>query len=391
MAERLIAFIPARGGSKSIPLKNIKPLAGKPLVHWTIEAALDCAELDRVYLCTDSEAIREAVAVFADHPRFAVVGRSPEVSSDTASTEAVMLEFAAQHEFEDIMLIQATSPLLTSDDLKRGIEKYRRPELDSVLSVVRQKRFLWRETADGAAESVNYDIRQRPRRQEFDGLLVENGAFYLTSREALLRESCRLAGRIGVVELDEASYVELDEPADWILVEQLLLGRERDESRLAEKARRIRLFISDVDGVLTDAGMYYAENGDELKKFNTRDGMGFQLLREAGFKTAIVTSENTELVARRANKLKLDFVRQGVADKAACVTELIQELGFSFDEVCFIGDDINDSLLLEKVGLPCCPADAAPPVKLRSRFLCRTKGGAGCVRELADYLLAVRK
>ena len=145
-----VAFIPVRGGSKSIPLKNIRPMCGKPLVYWTVAAACKCKWLDKVYVATDSERIVEAVTEIkeqaddADFLKIDVIGRSAESASDTASTEFAMLEFAEKYEFDNIVLIQATSPLLATEDLERGAALYRKEDVDSVLSVVRQKRFNWK-------------------------------------------------------------------------------------------------------------------------------------------------------------------------------------------------------------------------------------------------------
>ena len=186
-----VAFIPVRGGSKSIPLKNIKPMCGKPLVYWTVAAACGCAKIDKVYVATDSEKIRETLLEVKQQEeneafqKLEVIGRSAESASDTASTEFAMLEFANEHAFDHIVLIQATSPLLTAEDLDRGFALYEEEDTDSVLSVVRQKRFNWNVAEDGTAQALNYDYFHRPRRQEFDGYCVENGAFYITSKERL--------------------------------------------------------------------------------------------------------------------------------------------------------------------------------------------------------------
>lgn len=218
--KKMVAFIPVRGGSKSIPLKNIKEINGKPLVFWTISAAVNAPMIDEVYVATDSPEIVEVVHGFG-FDKVKVIGRSLETATDTATTESVMLEFAVSHEFEDIVLIQATSPLLKAEDINKGVELYRKEEVDSVLSVVRQKRFIWEKDGDSYSP-VNYDVFHRPRRQEFEGFLVENGAFYITSKEALIRTRNRISGRIKAVEMDEATYIEIDEPNDWMIVEGLM-------------------------------------------------------------------------------------------------------------------------------------------------------------------------
>jgi YrbI family 3-deoxy-D-manno-octulosonate 8-phosphate phosphatase len=146
----------------------------------------------------------------------------------------------------------------------------------------------------------------------------------------------------------------------------------------------------DVDGVLTDAGMYYSESGDELKKFNTRDGMGIKLLQAAGFVTAFITKEKTAIVERRGQKLAVPEVHQGVDDKLTDLTRLSRKYGFTLEQVAYIGDDVNDLEALRAVGFSAAPADALPVVLQTVHYVCTKKGGEGAVRELADLLLAAR-
>ena len=152
----------------------------------------------------------------------------------------------------------------------------------------------------------------------------------------------------------------------------------------------IKLFLTDVDGVLTDGGMYYTESGEEFKKFNTRDGMAFEMLRKAGIKTGIITSENTQIVARRAAKIKADYLHQGQRDggKLAVALEICEVEGVSLSEAAYIGDDLNCIGLLEKVGLAACPVDAVDAVKaVPGIVMLHKKGGEGCVREFVELIL----
>ena len=217
--ENMVAFIPVRGGSKSIPLKNIKEFCGKPLLYWTAKAANDCDYIDKVYICTDSERIRE-VALSLVLPKVEVIGRSSHTATDMAPTESAMLDFANTYTFKNIILIQATSPLLEKSDLDEACRKYLEGGCDSLLSVVRQKRFIWKEKKDEVTP-VNYQPQKRPRRQEMEGYFVENGAFYITGRKALLETGCRLSGKIGAYEMKEKNYFEIDEPIDWCIMEML--------------------------------------------------------------------------------------------------------------------------------------------------------------------------
>lgn len=385
-----VAFIPVRGGSKSIPLKNIKPISGKPLVYWTVKAACGCKYIDKVYVATDSDKIKETVEDFKSaieddlFKKAEVIGRSAESASDTASTEFAMLEFANQHEFDNIALVQATSPLLQSSDLDHGFEAFLTEGTDSVLSVVRQKRFHWENDEQGYAHPTNYDVFHRPRRQEFEGYLVENGAFYISSKEDLLKTQNRVSGNIKVVEMNEDTFFEIDEPSDWIIIEALM---KKNGIPASANIPEIKIFLTDCDGCLTDGGMYYSEKGDELKKFNTRDGMGFALLRERGIITGIITSEDVDINKRRAEKLKLDILETGCKDKAEVIRKICKERGVEEKNVCYIGDDINDIDALRIAGFGCCPADAMSEVKAVADYVTKAQGGKGVIREIVSIII----
>jgi N-acylneuraminate cytidylyltransferase len=380
--NKTVAFIPARGSSKSIPLKNIKEIKGRPLIYWTLDAAVASKNIKKVFVSTDSPLIKKVVEDY-NSSKIKIISRSPEVSSDQASTESVMLEFADTHTFQHIVLIQATSPLLTVEDLDKGIEEYFRSKADSLCSVSVLKKFRWKKAREKFYKPANYNPLKRPLRQEWSGDLVENGAFYITSRKAFLKSKCRLSGRIHCALLPERYLFELDDPEDCEIIEALLM---KYKGKPRKTLKDTKLFISDVDGVLTDAGMYYSENGDELKKFNTRDGMGFKILREEGIKTALITTENTRIVERRSQKLKVDFTIQECPDKQAAAKELCRELGISLKNAVFIGDDINDLTLLESVGFSACPSNAQSVVKKIVDHVCSSRGGEGCAREIVDLI-----
>ena len=381
----VIAFIPVRGGSKSIPLKNIKPFCGKHLVCWNIEALETCPEVDEVIVATDSDAIWNTVES-RNYKKTMLYRRSAENACDTASTESVMLEYINYaHLAEDsiFMLVQATSPLTETKHFTEALQMYAKGGYDSIITCVRNRRFFW----NGDGTSMNYDYRNRPRRQDFSGMLMENGAFYINKVGNILESGNRLSGHIGVYEMPEYTATEIDEPDDWIVLENLM--RRHVLSKCKKTEKRIKLFLCDVDGTLTDGGMYYSENGDELKRFNTRDGMGFQLLRETGIETGIITSEDTRIVENRAKKLKVDFLYQGerAGGKLAAAKEICGRLGITLDEVAYIGDDINCIELLEAVGLKGCPADACEEVKsIVGIHVMTKKGGEGCVREFCDMI-----
>lgn len=383
--EKIIGFVPARGASKAIPLKNIKPFCGRPLIYWSLKALQDSPAIDKVYLATDSDEIASCANSFG-FSKLTVYRRSAENSQDDSSTESVILEFISQENLNGadlFMLVQATNPFLMADDVTRAVEMFRSADYDSILSCSRTKRFFWE--ANGIP--VNYAFMSRPRRQDFVGTLMENGAFYINQVGNILRYGNRLSGKIGIFEMEEFAGHELDEPMDWNVGEQLM--RRHLTNHFVQTTSNVQLLLTDVDGVLTDSGMYYGQGGEELKKFNTRDGKGFEIVRGLGIKTGILTSEDTKIVERRAKKLKVDFLYQGVIDKLATATEICAKLDISMVQVAYIGDDLNDVQLLSAVGLAACPADAVDSVKnILGIVKLNCKGGEGALRELVNMIAA---
>ena len=382
--RQVTAFIPVRGGSKSIPLKNIREFCGKPLVYWNISALQAAGLVDKIVVATDSDDIEATVRSFG-FDKVEIYRRSAENASDTASTESVMLEYieAANLSEETVfMLVQATSPLTQTIHFQEALQLYSEGNYDSLLTCVVNKRFFWNKNGTPR----NYDYRNRPRRQNFDGELMENGAFYINTVKNILQSGNRLSGKIGIYEMPEYTAIEIDEPDDWTMLENLM----RKHVLKTQPVTKIKLFLTDVDGVLTDGGMYYSETGDELKKFNTRDGMGFHLLREAGIKTGIITTENTQIVECRAAKLKVDYVYQGknTGGKLQTAMEICRKEGITLAEAAYIGDDINCYDLLCNVGMAACPADAVEKIKTIPNIkILRKKGGEGVVREFIEIIL----
>ena len=215
-----VAFIPARGSSKSIPLKNIKHLNGKPLIYWSIVALQNTAYVDEIIVATDSEEIAKTVVSF-NFSKVKIYMRKAENATDTATTESVMLEYIEQSNLQNddiFMLVQATSPLTQTKHFEKALELYNKNKYDSLLSCVRNYRFFWND--DGT--SKNYDYRNRPRRQDFDGQLMENGAFYINTVGGIKKYQNRLCGKIGIYEMPEYTATEIDEPGDWIIVENIM-------------------------------------------------------------------------------------------------------------------------------------------------------------------------
>lgn len=209
----MIAIVPIRSNSKEIPNKNIKLLAGKPLVWWVLNS-LDKSDIDKIIVATDIEYV-DIIKSF-NFSKVEAYLRNPKNSQDTSPTEDVLLEVIKELNIEgDVMLVQATSPLTRCEDFNGGIKLYQK--YDSVLSVVRQKRFIW----GSEGTSLNYDYKNRPRRQDWEGFFVENGAFYINSSKNILTYNNRLSGNIGLYEMDEKTYYEIDGLNDWKIIENL--------------------------------------------------------------------------------------------------------------------------------------------------------------------------
>jgi N-acylneuraminate cytidylyltransferase len=221
--SRVVGLIPLRRGSKSIPQKNIKEIAGKPLAYWTCKAAAEAQGIERVYVSTEDAEIKRAIDSFKLGVE--VIDRPNELAQDDTPTESVMLHFAkVVTDWDVLMTLQATSPLTAGADIDAALRQFEYESDDSMLTGVRVKRFFW--TLSG--KPLNYDHWQRPRRQDFTGSIVENGAFYLTKRAILLNEKNRLGGKIGIHEMSPHTLAEIDEPEDWDMIERLLLARLRD-------------------------------------------------------------------------------------------------------------------------------------------------------------------
>ncbi|RJQ47417.1 MAG: N-acylneuraminate cytidylyltransferase [Nitrospiraceae bacterium] len=378
MKKNIVALIPLRGGSKSIPRKNIKDIAGKPLCAWALEAACKAIGASNVYVSTDSAEIAGVVEGLGLGVK--IIERPGELATDTASTESVMFHFAGVVDFSTVITLQATSPLTTPDDINKALRLFKKNEYDSMLTGVRTRRFFW--TSDGKA--LNYNPRKRPRRQDMEGWIMENGAFYITKGNILQRYKCRLGGRIGIYEMPPETAVEIDEPEDWEAAERLLIRRARENFK--KVIRNIKLFVVDVDGTLTDAGMYYSAKGEELKKFNTRDAQGLALLRKKGVEVAIITKENSPIVSARAKKLKIDKCHIGIEDKLGCLKEICRKMKINMSNVAYVGDDVSDLECMRSVAFAACPSDGLDLIKDISHYVCRLPGGRGAVREVCELL-----
>ncbi|MFB0904095.1 MAG: HAD hydrolase family protein [Nonlabens sp.] len=377
-----IGFIPLRAGSKGIPGKNKKKLLGRPLFCWVLGAAI-ASNLDEVYVYTDDEDILSFIdKEYHWTHKVKTVKRSEQTATDTASTEMAIMEFVngLKSSFDVFCLLQATSPFTTAIDINNTLDAViNGKNYDSALTVVNTHRFTWH--ADGTPK--NYDIFNRPRRQDFEGLLIENGACYVTTHSALRESKNRISGNIATVPMTEQSLTEIDSLTDWKIVEELLAAR----LKLQKQSERITHLILDVDGVFTDGCIYYGADGEMMKKFDMRDGMGLEILRQYGVEVMVMTSENSQIVASRMKKLKIDDVYLGVKDKYSLLSRIVSDRNLSFSQIAYMGDDVNDLANMCAAGWSLAPANATQPIKNHADVILQNDSANGAIREATEFII----
>lgn len=377
-----IGFIPLRKGSKGIPGKNKKKLLGRPLFCWVLGEAI-ASNLDQIFIYTDDKEIISFVnKEYHWTDKVTAVKRSAVSADDEATTEMAMLEFMENEktEFDLFCLLQATSPFTMAADIDKCLDAVKNgANYDSALTVVNSHRFTWNK----GGTPKNYDIFNRPRRQDFEGLLIENGACYVTTNSALTESKNRISGTIATVEMPEESLTEIDSLTDWTIVEELLAARLKKQ----KKTDQITHLILDVDGVFTDGCIYYGADGELMKKFDMRDGMGLEILRQNGVQVMVMTSEDSPIVASRMKKLKIDQVFMGVKDKYSLLSRLCVQNNLSFSQIAYIGDDVNDLANICAAGWSLTPANATIPIKNHADVILTKNSAEGAIREACEFIM----
>lgn len=378
-------IIPLRKNSKGIPGKNKKKMVGRPLFSWVLTEAI-FSELDVVYVFTDDlDIIAFIEKEYSWTTKVIPLLRNEENASDTASTESVLLEFSEKinHDYSILCLLQATSPLTLAADINSALAKINNESYDGIVSVVKTHRFIWGE--DG--KPLNYDVFNRPRRQDFEGLLIENGAVYCTTKEAFIDSQNRVSGKIGLIEMPEETLMELDSPSDWNVIETLLINRQKNR----KANQKIDYLVLDVDGVFTDGSVYYDADGEMAKKFDMRDGMGMEILRQNNVEVVVLTSENSKLVAQRMEKLQIGNAFLGVKDKYSFLKHFISLRNSSFAALAYVGDDVNDLTNICSVGWSFAPANAVDVVKMNADIVLSHNSGNGAIREVCELIIKYNK
>jgi YrbI family 3-deoxy-D-manno-octulosonate 8-phosphate phosphatase len=384
-APRVVAVIPARGGSKGVPGKNLRRVAGRSLVQRAVDACVAATSIDATYVSTDDAGIASAARAAGAE----VIDRPADLSGDRASSESALLH-ALDQLVEDgvqpevIVFVQCTSPFIAPGDLDRAVDMVTSNRADSVFAAVATYEFLWRSAPDGQASGINHDAAYRPRRQDREPHFRETGAFYVMSAAGFRAARHRFFGRTAVVQVPELTAVEIDHDHDLTLASALAAA-------IDPRVRvDVDVVITDFDGVHTDDSATVDEDGYEAVRVSRADGMGVERLRNAGVPMLILSKETNRVVRARAAKLQVD-VLHGIDGKADAVRDWLREQGVAPERAAYLGNDINDLGPMELVGWPVAVADAHPAVRRAARLVLSHSGGRGAVRELCDLVLDARE
>jgi N-acylneuraminate cytidylyltransferase len=378
-----IAIIPARGGSKGIPNKNLQTVGGITLLARTVSACLKSDSITAVYVSTDSDEIA-AVALKSGAQ---VIRRPADISGDTASSESALLH--ALNEIEktsslpsNVLFAQCTSPFISHTDIDGILQLLK--DHDSALTVTHNHAFIWRRDNSGNAIGINHDSAIRLPRQQLDPEFKETGALYAMNIYQFRKSGHRFFGRIGMYEVPVDRSMEIDDPEDLRLANTLEIQEKRMPSR--ESLQSIKAIVFDFDGVMTDDQVYITETGQEMVMASRSDGMGISALRNAGLKLLILSKERNPVVARRAEKLQIEVI-QACDNKLEALTKWLSNNQLLLSQCAYVGNDINDIQCMQAVKLAIAPIDAHPQATQAAHWRLTRAGGKGAIRELSDAII----
>ncbi|MGN5637245.1 cytidylyltransferase domain-containing protein [Streptomyces sp. AC154] len=391
----VLAVIPARGGSKGVPAKNLAQVGGVPLVVRAVRACLASAEVTDVVVTTDAPAVAEAARAAAEAlgetARLHCVQRPEAIAGDTATSEAAVLhamdsyETAYDRSVDVVLLVQCTSPFVAREDIDGVAAAVAREGADSAVTVAPFHGFLWR---DGSAVEdhnygVNHDKSVRPRRQDRPEDLLETGAAYAMDAAGFRTHRHRFFGHTALVRTDPARVLEIDDPHD--------LARARALAPLLDPAplptrEDIDAVVLDFDGTQTDDRVLIDADGRETVAVHRGDGLGIAALRKAGVPLLILSTEQNPVVAARAHKLRVP-VLHGIDRKDLALKQWCDEQSIAPERVLYVGNDVNDLPCFALAGWPVAVASAHDSVRAAARAVTTTPGGSGAIREIAAWLL----
>ncbi|HYW31075.1 MAG TPA: acylneuraminate cytidylyltransferase [Gemmatimonas sp.] len=397
MVTGTLALIPARGGSKSIPRKNIRAFRGHALIAWSIAAARESASVDRIVVTTDDEEIRDvAIACGADAPFL----RPAELAQDDTTDLPVVqhaIHWLQQHEgFDPALIVQLrpTSPIrprgLVDAAVARLCAEPSGHSLRAVTEAGQNPYKMWRmreEFLEPLMAHHSIEPYNLPR-QALPSTYWQTGHIDVM-RRATVDEGSLSGLSIVPLRVEPRFAADLDTEDQWEHAEWLA-GRHRDDivypRRSLDDLQRYRLLALDFDGVLTDNRVIVHEDGGESVVCDRGDGLGLAALRARGFPVVVLSSETHPVVSARCRKLGIPC-RQGLGDKGAALREYAAQLGVPLEDVIYVGNDVNDLECLRMAGLAVIPADAHPAVHAEADWTLSHAGGRGAVRELCDLLL----
>ena len=392
--KNIVAIIPARGGSKGIPDKNIIHFCGKPLLAWSILQAREAECINEVYVSSDDQRILDIAVQFGALP----IRRPKELATDASPSEEALIHALDEIERSSksipglVVFLQATSPLREPEDIDGAVRKLIETKSDSLFTMAVLKDFcVWTRRGNDMI-GLTFDPFNRTRRQEREPVYLENGSIYVFRPEILRKYHNRLGGKISTFEMAFWKSYEIDTMEDvdicaYYFERKLLNCWKKKEILQSISASSIDLIAYDFDGVMTDNRAVVLQDGTEGVVVNRADGLGVSRLRELGIPQLIITTEANPVVKARAAKLQIEVIA-ACKDKKIALKSYCEQKGYDLKRVIYIGNDLNDLELMKAVGFPVAPADAHPEVKAVARLLTLAKGGEGIIRELADLILS---
>ncbi|MEV6722808.1 acylneuraminate cytidylyltransferase [Streptomyces xanthochromogenes] len=377
---KVLAVIPARGGSKGVPAKNLASVAGVPLVVRAVLACRGARLVTDVVVSTDDPAIAAAArSAGAD-----VVVRPAGISGDTATSEAAVLHTLDAHpDARVVLLVQCTSPFLTREDVEGVAAAVLEDGAETAVTVAPFHGFLWREDELGGGQGMGHDKSFRPRRQDRPQDFLETGAAYAMDAEGFRTHRHRFFGRTALVRTDPARVLEIDEPHDLQRARALAPVLDRLPTPTRDDVDAV---VLDFDGTQTDDKVLIDSEGRELVAVHRGDGLGIAALRRAGLKLLILSTEQNPVVAARARKLKIP-VLHGIDRKDVALKQWCEDEGVDPQRVLYAGNDVNDLPCFALAGWPVAVGSAHDSVRAAARAVTRTPGGEGAIREIAAWLL----
>ncbi|MFI2778315.1 cytidylyltransferase domain-containing protein [Streptomyces sp. ALB3] len=392
----VLAVIPARGGSKGVPAKNLAKVGGVPLVARAVRACLASPEVTDVVVTTDDPAIagaaREAAEALGEDARLLCVQRPAAIAGDTATSEDAVLH--ALHSYEAtahgrkadvVLLVQCTSPFVTREDIDGVATAVARDGADTAVTVAPFHGFVWRDgsAVEDGTYGVNHDKSVRPRRQDRPQDHLETGAAYAMDVEGFRTHRHRFFGHTALVLTDPARVLEIDDPHD--LARARALAPLLDPSPLPTRAD-VDAVVLDFDGTQTDDRVLIDSDGRETVAVHRGDGLGIAALRRAGVPLLILSTEQNPVVAARARKLQVP-VLHGIDRKDLALKQWCEEQSIAPDRVLYVGNDVNDLACFGLAGWPVAVASAHDSVRAAARAVTTRPGGSGAIREIAAWLL----